>query len=160
MTTTTGSLARKATAAQAAPEWVVFACDGHRFGVPLSSVREVLDPRPFTRLPGCTAAVSGLIGVRGRVVTTFDFGAVLSLRPSATQENHRVILVEHGERVFALVVDGIVAVARAAAAELPLGADALRALDIQRDDLIGIGAFGDEPFLAVDPGRVLARLLP
>ncbi len=160
MTTKTASLARKAIAAQAAPEWVVFACDGHSFGVPLARVREVLDPRPFTRLPGCSAAVAGLIGVRGRVVTAFDFGAVLSLRPSAGVENHRVILVEHGERVFALVVDGIVAVARAAAAELPLDAEALRALDVHRDDLIGIGAFADQPFLAIDPERVLARLLP
>ena len=160
MTTTTGSLARKAIAAQAAPEWVVFTCDGHLFGVPLSRVREVLDPRPFTRLPGCSAAVSGLIGVRGRVVTAFDLGAALALRPSATEESHRVILVEHGERVFALVVDGIVAVARADAAELPLDAEALQSLDINRDDLIGIGALGDQPFLAIDQERVLARLLP
>ena len=160
MTPVTGKVARKATATEAAPEWVVFACDGHRFAVPLGRVREVLEPRPFTRLPGCGPAVCGIMGVRGRVITTFDFGAAASLRPSASLEDHRLILVEQGDRVFGLAVDGIVGVARAEAGELPLDAESLRALDIQRDDLVGIGAFGDEPFLAVDPERLLSRLLP
>lgn len=156
----TGSVARETTATDAAPEWVVFACDGHRFGLPLGRVREVLEPRPVTRLPGCGPAVCGLVGVRGRIITTFDFGAALSLRPASSLPGHRLILLEHGERVFALAVDSIVAVARAAAADLPLTADALRTLDIERDDLLGIGAYGDLPFLAVDPDRLLGRLLP
>ncbi len=160
MTTTTGSDARDATATETAPEWVVFTCDGHRFALPLVRVREVLEPRPFTRLPGCGPAVCGLVGVRGRVITTFDFGAAVSLRPASASPEHRLLLLEHGERVFALAVDGIVAVARASAAELPLRAEALRALDIERDDLLGIGAYADQPFLAVDPDRLLARLLP
>ncbi len=156
----TGSVARETTAEEAAQEWVVFACDGHRFALPLGRVREILEPRPFTRLPGCGPSVCGLVGVRGRVITTFDFGAAVAVRPATAAPDHRLILLEHGERVFALAVDGIVAVARAAAAELPLRADTLRALDIERDDLLGIGAFGDQPFLAVDPDRLLARLLP
>lgn len=160
MTPVTGSVARHPTVVDAAPEWVVFACDGHRFALPLGRVREVLEPRPVTRLPGCGPAVCGVVGVRGRVITTFDFGAALGLRPAGSLPNHRLILIEHGERLFAFAVDGIVAVARAAAAELPLTAAALQALDIQRDDLLGIGAFGDEPFLAVDPDRLLGRLLP
>jgi len=156
----TGNVARETAANEAAPEWVVFACDGHRFALPLERVREVLEPRPVTRLPGCGAAVCGLVGVRGRVITTFDFGAAVSLRPATSVPGYRLILLEHGERVYALAVDGIVAVARAAAAELPLSAESLRALDIERDDLLGIGAFADQPFLAVDPDRLLARLLP
>ncbi len=160
MTPVTGSVARETAAPEAAPEWVVFACDGHRFALPLGRVREVLEPRPVTRLPGCGPAVCGLVGVRGRVITTFDFGAAVSLRPATSVASYRLILLEHGERVYGLAVDGIVAVARAAAAELPLSADMLRALDIERDDLLGIGAFAEQPFLAVDPDRLLARLLP
>ncbi len=160
MTPETGSVARDPAALEAAPEWVVFSCDGHRFALPLGRVREVLEPRPATRLPGCGAAVCGLVGVRGRVITTFDFGAAVALRPATSTAGYRLILLEHGDRVYGLAVDGIVAVARAAAAELPLQADALRALDIERDDLLGIGAFAEQPFLAVDPDRLLARLLP
>ncbi len=160
MTPATGSVARETAAPEVAPEWIVFACDGHRFALPLERVREVLESRPVTRLPGCGPAVCGLVGVRGRVVTAFDFGAALALRPAISSPGYRLILLEHGERVYALAVDGVVAVARSAAAELPLHAAALRALDIDRDDLLGIGAFADQPFLAVDPDRLLARLLP
>jgi len=160
MTSATGNVARQTVATEVAPEWVIFACDGHRFALPLERVREVLEPGPVTRLPGCGPAVCGLVGVRGRVITTFDFGAAVSLRPATSVPGHRLILLEHGDRVYALAVDGIVAVARAPAAELPLRAAALRALDIERDDLLGIGVFADQPFLAVAPDRLLARLLP
>lgn len=160
MTPATGSVARETAAPEVAPEWIVFVCAGHRFALPLERVREVLESRPITRLPGCGPAVCGLVGVRGRVITAFDFGAALALAPAVSTPGYRLILLEHDERTYALAVDSILAVARASAAELPLRAEALRALGIERDDLLGIGAYADQPFLAVDPDRLLARLLP
>lgn len=141
-----------------APRWVVFACDGHRFGIPLSRVREIVSPRPYTRLPGCGPAVSGLIGLRGRVVTVFDFGALLSLAPAAEAADHRVILLEREDRLIGLAVDSIVAVA-GAEAQLPIDADMLRALDIEQEHVLGVGTFGERPFVVVDPERVLRPLL-
>jgi purine-binding chemotaxis protein CheW len=153
-----GSTAERAPTT-AASQWVVFACGDSWFGLPLDCTREILSPRPFTRLPGCGPEVCGLVGIRGRVVTVFDFGVVIGGEASAAKPDHRLlVLIVKGRRVAA-VVDEIVAVSREVSGVLPLDSDALRPYDIDRDDLVGIGALDDRPFLALNPDRILGRLL-
>lgn len=145
--------------ASAASQWVVFACGEHWFGLPLDRTREILPPRPITRLPGCGPEVCGLVGIRGRVVTVFDFGIVIGGESSVAKPDHRMLVLFVLGRRVAAVVDEIIAVSREVSGVLPLDGDSLRPYDIDRDDLVGIGALGDGPFLALDPDRILGRLL-
>jgi chemotaxis signal transduction protein len=107
MGTTEAPGTEAAAEATVAPLWLVFACDGRRFALPLAEVREIVAPQPFTRLPGCGPEVLGLVGLHGRAITAFDLGAVLGLRPSCRTRDHRLLLVEHGARVLGLVVDSV-----------------------------------------------------
>ena len=151
--------AANAVAVTAASQWVVFACGDHLFGLPLVRTREILPPRSITRLPGCGPEVAGLAGIRGRVVTVFDFGVILGSEPAGGRADHRMlVIVVHGKRVGVLV-DEIIAVSRETSDVLPLDTDALRPYDIEREDVLGIGALGELPFLALDPDRILGRLL-
>jgi purine-binding chemotaxis protein CheW len=154
MTAATASEAVEGTVATAAPEWVIVGCDGRRFAFPLERVREILAPRPFTRLPGCGPAVCGLVGVRGQVLTVFDLGAVLSLRPAAGLAGHRLVLVEHGERTLGVAVDEIAGVAAAELGDAEAWPDGF-----EPEDLLGAGEHAGRRFLAVDPSRLLERLL-
>lgn len=153
------SSAENVAALNAASQWVVFACGDHFFGLPLDRTREILPPRPITRLPGCGPEVAGLVGIRGRVVTVFDLGVILDRRPSAARADHRMLVVVIGGKRVAVLVDEIVAVSRDTSGVLPLDSDALRPYDIERDDVFGIGALDEQPFLALDPDRILGRLL-
>jgi purine-binding chemotaxis protein CheW len=153
------SSASNAAAITAASRWVVFACGGHWFGLPLHRTREILPPRPITRLPGCGAEVAGLTGIRGRVITVFDFGVLLTGSASAQRPDHRLLVVVVAGKRVAVLVDEIVAVTRESAGVLPLPADALKPYDIEREDVIGIGAHEEQPFLALDPDRILIPLL-
>jgi purine-binding chemotaxis protein CheW len=153
------SSATDAVAANAISQWVVFACGDHLFGLPLDRTREILPPRPITRLPGCGPEVAGLVGIRGRVVTVFDLGVILEKSASAQRPDHRMlVVVVEGKRV-AVLVDEIVAVSRDSSGVLPLNSDALRPYDIERDDVLGVGALDEKPFLAIDPDRILGRML-
>lgn len=143
----------------AASQWVVFACGENWFGLPLDRTREILPPRPITRLPGCGPEVCGLVGIRGRVVTVFDFGIVIGGESSVKKPDHRMLVLFVQGRRVAAVVDEIVAVSRVVSSVLPLDGESLRPYDIDRDDLVGIGALDDRPFLALDPDRILGRLL-
>jgi purine-binding chemotaxis protein CheW len=148
--------AEAGSTATAAPQWVVFSCANRRLGLPLRCVREILTPRPFTRLPGTGQEVCGLVGVRSRIVTAFDLGVILGLSPSRNVTDHRLLLVEFGERIPALVVDEVLAVVPAelvAAGQL----GATRALDSQL--VLGTGQFEDAPFIALDSDLLLDRLL-
>ena len=141
------------------PEWVVFRCAGTAFGVPIRAVKEIIRPRPYTRLPGCGPEVCGLIGLRGRVITVFDFAAAFGLAPLQRTEDHRILIVEGGTRLLGLAAESVAGVATGRQGDLAVNAEAFRTLDVDREDLVGIGELRGEPFVAVDPRRVLERLL-
>lgn len=143
----------------AAPQWVVFACGDHWLAFPITRVREILPARPATRLPGCGPEVRGLIGLRGRLVTVFDLGAILGLEPSGEREDHRLVLLEHEGRVVGMAVDAMVAVTRTATHELSLHRETRQMFDIERDEIIGVGTLEGRPFTAIDADPVIRRLL-
>ncbi|MGH7507708.1 MAG: chemotaxis protein CheW [Longimicrobiales bacterium] len=141
------------------PQRVIFACGGHRFAVPLERVREILTPQSFTRLPGCGPEVCGLTGVRGRVVTVFDLGVVLAGRRSAAVCDHRLMLVERGERLVGAAVDEVVAVTYAATEPFAPNTPILEGLPLRRDDAIGAGTIEEQSFILLDIDAILGRLL-
>lgn len=155
----TAAVAAERAAYLAAPQWVVFACDGHWLAFPITRVREILPPRGFTRLPGTGPEVCGLVGLRGRIVTVLDLGAILGLKPSGARADHRLILIEHDGRVVGMAVDEMVAVTRAAARDLSLDRETRAVFDIEGDEVIGVGTLDGRPFTALDPQPVIRRLL-
>lgn len=142
--------------APAATQWVVFRCAGRRFGVPLARVTEIIVPQPFTRLPGADAAVCGLVGVRGRVVTVLDFGVLLGVRSSGAQPDHRLLLLDlEGRRIGAAVDDVVEIVPARVAPGDGTAADA----GIPADAVLGTGRSDDGVFTAIAPHRLTAGLL-
>jgi len=159
MDSATAFAGEAAVASPAVPDAVLFTCGETVFALPLTAVREVLDPRPLTRLPGCGPAVAGLANLRGRVLTVFDLGGALGLGRSSAREDHRLLCLAHEDRLAAFAVDRVLGVKRAAADDLSIDATALRALDIERDDVIGIGMHDGAPFILLDPDHLFRRLL-
>lgn len=142
-------VAEAGTHVPAALPWVVFSCEGKRYGVPLERVGEIIAPRPFTRLPGAGPEVCGLVGVRGRLVTVFDMGAVLGLRSAASLPDHRLLLMDLGARRIGAVVEDVIDIAPA---QIESGEGAA--------GVVGRGRMQDADFTALDPQVLLGRLLP
>ena len=92
---------------------VIFRVEKERYGIPLSSIREVVvPPGRFTRVPRAPAAVSGVMNLRGRVVTVIQLGGLLGLAGPGTRDprTERVVLLDRGRRDLGLLVtdvDGI-----------------------------------------------------
>jgi purine-binding chemotaxis protein CheW len=146
------AVADDATAAPALPQWLVFRCGDGLFGVPLDRVREIVPPRPMTRLPGAVAGVCGLAGVRGRVVTVVDLGVLLGCPPAAYRPDHRLLLLDLDGRRCGAAVDEVVTIAAAQVDASGGGAAAL-------PGRVGMGRTDDTAFVALDPVTLLARLL-
>ncbi|HUK63652.1 MAG TPA: chemotaxis protein CheW [Dongiaceae bacterium] len=89
---------------------MVFRLGDRSYGIDLGAVREILRPRPATRLPGAPAAVLGLVNVRGRIVTVVDLATTLGLRASPAPG--AVMLVEHGPKLVGAAVDEVLDVQR------------------------------------------------
>ena len=89
---------------------MVFRLGDRSYGIDLGAVREILRPRPATRLPGAPPAVVGLVNVRGRIVTVVDLATTLGLRASPAPG--AVMLVEHGPKLVGAAVDEVLDVQR------------------------------------------------
>jgi purine-binding chemotaxis protein CheW len=79
---------------------VVFRLEKDRYALPLSAIREVVvTPAKFSRVPRAPQAVSGIMNLRGRVVTVVELAALLR-----AQAHARATLVVTHDRAFAAAV--------------------------------------------------------
>jgi purine-binding chemotaxis protein CheW len=146
------AVADEAPAPALTSQWVVFLCKDTRFGMQLDRIREIVPPRPFTRMPGSGAEVCGLIGVRGRVVTVLDLGVLLTGASSAAAEDHRLLLLDLDGRTVAAAVDEVISIARSAM-------DGQAAPAWSGPGCMGTGHVDGSAFVALDPAELLGPLL-
>jgi purine-binding chemotaxis protein CheW len=89
-------------------QYCTFRLDGHLFGVPVGSVQEVLKQQELTTVPQAPREVSGLINLRGQIITTLELRTRLGLgaRPPGTPPVNVVVRTSDGG-VVSLLVDEI-----------------------------------------------------
>ncbi len=64
------------------------------FAIEATSVREILDIVPITRVPNANAFVGGIINVRGRVIPLADLRVMFGMDRPPPNENTRVVVIE------------------------------------------------------------------
>jgi purine-binding chemotaxis protein CheW len=87
-----------------APRLLVFTAAGRTCACELSTVREIIPNRRATSLPGAPSFVTGLINLRGSLITVLDLGVRLGGAP-VPPERGSIILAECGSKVVGLRVD-------------------------------------------------------
>jgi purine-binding chemotaxis protein CheW len=138
---------------------VLLVAGGHRFGVPIDRIREIIPARPYTPLPGSGSHVRGLINLRGRIVTVVDLGARLNLPPSADLPEHSIVIVEHRGKLVGMAVEEVARIVAVDLHSLQTSAETLRSLRIERAYLRGVGEVDGEIFVAVDPDEIFDPIL-
>jgi len=137
-----------------APRLLVFTAAGRTCACELSTVREIIPYRRATRLPGAPAFVTGLINLRGSIVTVVDLGMRLGGR-SVDPDRGSIVLAESGSRVLGVAVDELRDVQRVARSAIE-PADA----DVAQEGLIQgvLQAAGDLTVL-LDMSRIIVDTL-
>jgi purine-binding chemotaxis protein CheW len=77
------------------------------FGVEVLCVQEVLLKQQMTRLPLVSSVVSGLINLRGQIVTAIDLRQRLGMDPLPEGRDAMNVVVRTNDMAFSLVVDEI-----------------------------------------------------
>jgi len=89
-------------------QYCTFRLDGHLFGVPVGSVQEVLRQQELTPVPKAPPEVSGLINLRGQIITTLELRSRLGLPARAPDAPVVNVLVRARDGdVVGLLVDEI-----------------------------------------------------
>ncbi|WP_028656790.1 chemotaxis protein CheW [Nocardioides sp. J54] len=88
-------------------QYCTFWVSGLFFGVAVEEVQEVLRLQPMTPVPRADEAVTGLINLRGQIVTAVDMRVRLGLPPRADDEDPMNVIVRSRGEVVSLLVDDI-----------------------------------------------------
>jgi len=88
-------------------QYCTFLLDGRYFGVDVQQVQEVIRYQELTRVPLASPVVSGLINLRGRIVTAIDLRRRLGLPDRPADKLPMNVVVRSGEDAVSLLVDEI-----------------------------------------------------
>ena len=88
-------------------QFCTFYLDKLLFGVELKSVQEVIRSLDVTRVPLAPGVVSGLINLRGQMVTAVDLRRQLELGPRAAGVPAMNVVVRSDDGAVSLLVDEI-----------------------------------------------------
>jgi purine-binding chemotaxis protein CheW len=83
-----------------------FRVDDLSFGVEVTKVQEVLRFQHMTRVPLAPKMISGLINLRGQIVTAIDLRGCLGFPPSTSEEPPMNVVIR-GDGCVSLLVDTI-----------------------------------------------------
>ena len=88
-------------------QFCTFYLDNLLFGVELKGVQEVIRALDKTKVPLAPSVVSGLINLRGQIVTAVDLRRRLELRPSPPGMQAMNVVVRSEDGAVSLLVDEI-----------------------------------------------------
>ncbi len=88
-------------------QYCTFSVADRLLGAPVLDVQEVIGAQPMTRVPLAPGAISGLINLRGQIVTAIDLRRCLGLPERPSNEQPLSVVVRASEGAVSLLVDAI-----------------------------------------------------
>ncbi|EQC47482.1 chemotaxis protein CheW [Bacteriovorax sp. Seq25_V] len=83
-----------------------FKVRGGQYAISVLDVQEVIKPQPLTPVPLSPDFVTGLINLRGQIVTSINLRKLFQIEDRESEE-HMNIIVRSGDSLYALMVDEI-----------------------------------------------------
>src|SRR5919201_1718459 len=144
-----------AAAAGDEQQLVVFHLGAELYGVEIARVHEIIRLMTVTRVPRAPSFVEGVINLRGKVIPVVDLRRRFRLPVAEHTRASRIVVVELGDHVVGIVVDGVSEVLRVNTATIEPPSPVVAGIDSAY--LSGIAKVGDELIILLDLDRVLAR---
>jgi len=88
-------------------QFCTFLLDGHVFGTPVPKVQEVIQNQEMTRVPLAPDVISGLINLRGQIVSAIDLRRRLGLEDRPAGQLPMNVVVRTRDGAVSLLVDEI-----------------------------------------------------
>lgn len=132
---------------------VVIRLGADRYGVPITAVREIQRVSCVTAVNTAPAFISGVINLRGVILTLLDVRVFFGLDPAPVGEDARILIAEGGDMVVGILVEQVEEIVEVPSAEIkpPLAS----AKGIAEDYVAGIVALGGQMVVLIDLDKVL-----
>lgn len=133
-------------------QFCTFHLDKLLFGVELKAVQEVLRPMDITKVPLASGVVSGLINLRGQIVTAINLRRYLELEPRPSSMLSINVVVHSEDGAVSLLVDEIADVVEVEGSTFEPPPETLR--ESVRDTILGVHKLNGRLLHVLDAGKV------
>lgn len=133
-------------------QYCTFYLDKLLFGVKLKAVQEVIGALDMTKVPLAPAVVSGLINLRGQIVTAVDLRRCLELGPASPARLAMNVVVGSEDGAVSLLVDEIGDVLEVDESTFELPPETLHGT--VRSMILGVHKLSDRLMLVLDTEKV------
>jgi purine-binding chemotaxis protein CheW len=124
------------------------------YGVPITSLHEIVRVPEITAVPDAPDYLEGVINLRGKIVSVMDLRKRFGEKRAALNRHNRILVVEHGGRLAGLIVD-------AASEVLKIPTDAVEPPPVMFQEgglncVTGLGKVGGRLVVLLDMNKLLA----
>jgi purine-binding chemotaxis protein CheW len=124
------------------------------YGVPITSLHEIVRVPEITAVPDAPEYLEGVINLRGKIVSVMDLRKRFGEKQANIKKQNRILVVEHGGRLAGLIVDS-------ASEVLKIPADAVEAPPAAFQEgglncVTGLGKVGGRLVVLLDMSKLLA----
>jgi purine-binding chemotaxis protein CheW len=124
------------------------------YGVPITSLHEIVRVPEITAVPDAPDYLEGVINLRGKIVSVMDLRKRFGDKQATKKRQNRILVVEHAGRLAGLIVDS-------ASEVLKIPSDAVEAppgvfQDGGLNCVTGLGKVGGRLVVLLDMSKLLA----
>ncbi|MGF6191210.1 chemotaxis protein CheW [Serratia sp. 2723] len=135
-------------------EFLIFTLGDEEYGIDILKVQEIRGYDQVTRIANTPTFIKGVTNLRGVIVPIIDLRVKFAQQDVSYDENTVVIVLNFGQRVVGIVVDGVSDV-------LSLTAEQIRpapefAVTLATEYLTGLGSLGERMLILVDIEKLLS----
>jgi purine-binding chemotaxis protein CheW len=124
------------------------------YGVPITSLHEIVRVPEITAVPDAPDYLEGVINLRGKIVSVMDLRKRFGDKQATVRKSNRILVVEHAGRLAGLIVDS-------ASEVLKIPSDAVEAPPAVFQDgglncVTGLGKVAGRMIVLLDMNKLLA----
>ena len=123
------------------------------YGVPITSLHEIVRVPEITAVPDAPEYMEGVINLRGKIVSVIDLRKRFGEKKAAAGKRNRILVVEHKGRLSGLIVDSASEVLKIPAADIEASPTALEEGGL--NCVTGLGKYKGRLIVLLDTARLL-----
>jgi purine-binding chemotaxis protein CheW len=124
------------------------------YGIPISSLHEIVRVPEITAVPDAPAYLEGVINLRGKIVSVIDLRKRFGKPTTALDRHSRILVVEHRGRLAGMIVDSASEVIKIPDTEVESAPTMMR--DGGLDCVTGLGKYKGRLIILLDIDKVLS----
>jgi len=123
------------------------------YGVPITSLHEIVRVPEITAVPDAPEYMEGVINLRGKIVSVIDLRKRFGQPTSAFNRQNRILVVEHKGRLSGMIVDGASEVLKIPQSDIEPAPAVIEESGL--DCVTGLGKYNGRLIILLDIAKIL-----